>query len=189
MAGGTAPEDVDETLLSRIARSDPDALGGLYDRYGSSVYSLAWGLVRDAQTAEEVTQDVFMGIWRNAQAFDAQLGTPRSWILSIAHHKSVDALRKQRGPAVVPLSDAILDRADVLSEALRSVEQARVHQALAALSADQRTAIVLAYYGGYTQREIAERLAIPLGTVKTRMRDGLLRLRAVLGPSAEETAP
>jgi RNA polymerase sigma-70 factor (ECF subfamily) len=181
-SGGTG----DELLLARIAQSDAAAFEALYDRYGGPVYSLARGLLGDAQAAQEVTQDVFLGIWRGAHAFDPGRGSGRSWILALAHHKSVDALRRRR-PAGLPLSQAMTDDdADVVSEALRRVEAIRVQRALGTLSADQRAAIVLAYYGGYTQREIAARLGVPLGTVKTRMRDGLLRLRAALEATAKE---
>jgi len=151
----------DETLLTRIARSDLEAFRAVYDRYSGQVYSLAWSMLRDASVAQEITQDVFLAIWRGAGAFDLGRGTARSWILSLAHHKSVE-------------------------EAMRKVDSAGVQDALRALSGDQREAIVLAYYGGYTQREIADRLRTPLGTVKTRIRDGLLRLREMLGRGVRE---
>ncbi len=181
----STPDD-DGRLLARIARSDADALGAIYDRYGGPVYSLAQSLLRDAQTAQEVTQDVFLAIWRDAAAYDPQRGSPRAWILAVAHHKSVDTLRRQRRHAAVELTDTVTgDDPDVVSEALQRLEGARVQRALAALPAEQRTVLVLAYYGGYTQREIAGRLGTPLGTVKTRMRDGLLRLRAALRTAEE----
>ena len=176
----------DETLLTRIARSDLEAFRAVYDRYSGQVYSLAWSMLRDASVAQEITQDVFLAIWRGADAFDLGRGTARSWILSLAHHKSVDAVRRWRRAITAPLSEGIRDDADVVEEAMRKVDSAGVQDALRALSADQREAIVLAYYGGYTQREIADRLRTPLGTVKTRIRDGLLRLREMLGRGVRE---
>lgn len=185
MTGLAAGDDGD--LLARVARSDADALGVIYDRYGAAVYSLAQGLLRDPQAAQEVTQDVFLAIWRDAGTYDVQRGSPRAWILALAHHKSVDALRRQRRHADVELADTMTgDDPDVVSETLRRLEGEHVRRALVSLPLDQRTALVLAYYCGYTQREIADRLGVPLGTVKTRMRDGLLRLRAMLRTVAEE---
>jgi RNA polymerase sigma-70 factor (ECF subfamily) len=176
----------DETLLTRIARSDRQAFQAVYDRYSGPVYSLALSMLRDPPVAQEITQDVFLAIWRGAGAFDLGRGTARSWILSLAHHKSVDAVRRWRRAVTAPLSEGIRDDADVVEEAMRRVDSAGVHDALRALSADQREAIVLAYYGGYTQREIADRQRAPLGTVKTRIRDGLLRLREMLGKGVRE---
>jgi len=181
MAGERAPQDDDGTLLERIAQLDVDAFEMLYDRYGGPVYSLACGMLRDVQAAQEVAQDVFLGIWRGAaRAFDDRRGNPRSWILSLAHHKSVDAVRRRRRQTVSQLDETMADDVDIVADAIRKLEGERVQQALGALAVEQRTALVLAYYGGYTQREIADRTGAPLGTVKTRMRDGLLRLRAAL---------
>lgn len=176
----------DEALLARIARSDLAAFEELYDRYSGRVYSMAWGMLRDAQSAEDVAQDVFLAIWRLEAAFDPGRGRARAWILSLAHHKSVDAVRKMRRRSASPLCETITDEADVVEEAIRKADNATVREALWALRPDQRQAIVLAYYRGYTQQEIASRLGAPLGTIKTRIRDGLLRLREVLGAGAME---
>lgn len=182
-------EGDDEALLARIARSDVKAFEALYDRYSASVYSLACGMLRDPHAAQEVTQDVFLAIWRGGRAFEPGRGSARAWILSLAHHKAVDAIRRARRHTAVPLSDAMADDTDVVEAATRTVENARVQGALLALPPDQRKAIVLAYYGGYTQQEIADRLGTPLGTIKTRIRDALQRLRGVLGAgAAKETA-
>lgn len=177
----------DEALLARIAQSDPGAFEALYDRYSGPVYSLAVGMLRDAVLAQEVAQDVFLAIWRGAREFDARRGSARAWILSVAHHKSVDAVRRSRRNLTVPLPDTITGDMDVIEAAQARVDAGYVRRALEALSVEQRAAIVLAYYGGYTQREIAHRLGVPLGTIKTRMRDGLLRLRTVLPAPARET--
>lgn len=185
---GEKVQGTDEALIERVERGDVHAFEALYDRYTGPVYSLACGMLQDAQVAQEVTQDVFLAIWREAGAFDFRRGSPRSWILSMAHHKSVDAVRRQRRHAMGPLSDTMTDDTDVVAKAMRNVEGAGVRAALGTLSPDQRTAIVLAYYGGYTQREIAGRVGAPLGTIKTRMRDGLLRLRAVLDADVGEPA-
>ncbi len=188
MRGRTAPLDAgdDEALLARVAHADQTAFESLYARYSGPAYSIAVGMLRDAVRAQEVTQDVFLAIWRGARAFDPARGSARTWILSVAHHKSVDAVRRARRNPTVPLSDAIAGEVDVIEEAQTRVAAGYVRRALAALSAEQRAALVLAYYGGYTQQEIAQRLGVPLGTIKTRIRDGLLRLRAAL--PAPETA-
>ena len=179
--------ELEETLLAQTARRDAGAFTVLYDRYGGAVYSLALKMLRDPQAAEEVTQDVFLAIWRGAGDYDSSRGSARAWILSMAHHKSVDAVRRQRLRAADPLAETIPTDADVTAEALRGVDRAQVRKALGGLSDGQREAIVLAYYGGYTQQEIAERLGVPLGTVKTRTRDGMLRLRSALGPRMKRT--
>jgi RNA polymerase sigma-70 factor (ECF subfamily) len=169
------PEE--ERLLARVASGDVDSFAAVYDRYSRSVYALAWKMLGDPQAAQEVAQEVFEAIWRGAKAFAPGRGSARTWILAMAHHKTVDAMRRQRVRAVEPLSESQVDDADVMAQALRSVEGAAVRAALGGLSEAQRVVVVLAYYGGYTQQEIAARLGIPLGTVKTRIRDGLLRLR------------
>jgi RNA polymerase sigma-70 factor (ECF subfamily) len=179
--------DDEQALLERVARRDAGAFEALYDRYGRSVYSVAMGMLRDAPAAEEVTQDVFLSLWRTASDFDARRGAPRTWILALAHHKAVDAVRRRRVRAFEPLSESMVADADVAALALRAVEGARVREALGALSDAQRQALTLAYYEGLTQQQIAARLGVPLGTIKTRMRDGMLKLRDHLGPQMVET--
>ena len=179
-------EGEEEQLLRRLAAGDVDSFGVIYDRYSRSVYSLAWKMLGDAQAAQEVTQEVFEAIWRGAKAYAPGRGSARTWILAMAHHKSVDAMRRQRVRASEPLSDAHPDETDVVALAMRRVEGAAVRAALATLSEVQRAVVVLAYYGGYTQQEIARRLGVPLGTVKTRIRDGLQKLRDRLTAAAGE---
>lgn len=179
--------ETDEDLVARVARGDEDAFGMLYDRFSSAVYSLAVRMLGDRSAAEETTQEVFLGIWRGAGAFDADRGTARSWLLAQAHHKTVDAVRRARLRGTDPLPPQMPGGPDIETEALRGVVSDRVRGALAELSVDQREAIVLAYYGGYTQQEIAMRLGLPLGTVKTRVRDGMLRLRRRLAGEVLET--
>lgn len=184
-----APDEVeDRQQLASIARRDSRAFESLYDRYSRSVYSLALGMLRDPATAQEVTQEVFLSIWRQAAEFDPSRGTARSWVLALAHHKSVDAVRRRRLRATEPLEETQASDLDTVDETLRRLEQGRVREALVRLPAEQRQAIVFAYYGGYTQQEVAKRLSIPLGTAKTRIRDAMIRLREAL-VGVEEAAP
>lgn len=187
-AGPRTEVSNDEALLARIRQSDQDAFEALYARYSGPVLSLATGMLRHAPLAQEVTQEVFLAIWHGARRFNAQRGSARAWILSVAHHKSVDAVRRSQRPATVALSDTIETDADVIEMVQARLHAGHVRRALETLSSEQRTAIVLAYYGGYRQREIAERLGVPLGTIKTRIRGGLLRLRITLGRLVEEAA-
>ena len=184
---GKTQSEAEELLVSRIARADADAFAVLYDRYCGSVYSLALGMLRDPQAAQDVTQDVFLGIWRGAGEFDPRRGRARAWIRALAHHKTVDAVRRQQRRVTEQLGESAGHDRDVLAETMQRLESGHVREALMALSREQRQAIVLAYYGGYTQQEIAKRVGAPLGTIKTRMRDGLQRLRSTLG-RVEETA-
>jgi RNA polymerase sigma-70 factor (ECF subfamily) len=184
-----APDEIeDRQQLASIARRDSRAFESLYDRYSRSVYSLALGMLRDPATAQEVTQEVFLSIWRQAAEFDPSRGTARSWVLALAHHKSVDAVRRRRLRATEPLEETQASDLDTVDETLRRLEQGRVREALVRLPAEQRQAIVFAYYGGYTQQEVAKRLSIPLGTAKTRIRDAMVRLREAL-VGVEEAAP
>lgn len=176
-------------LLARIAHRDTAAFEELYDRYSRAVYSLALRMLGNPQAAQEVAQEIFLHIWRGAGEFAPKRGSVRSWLLSLAHHRAVDALRRQRVRTAEPLPEGnplISVAGDVVEQVIRGVERASVRSALTALSLEQRESIVLAYYGGYTQQEIAARLRIPLGTVKTRIRDGMLRLRTVLVQAEED---
>lgn len=172
------------TLLARIERGEPAALGLLYDLYKRPICSVARRLLRDTDAAQDVVQDVFVAIWQGASSYDAARGSVRTWILALAHHKSVDALRRRRLRATAPLDEATADDGDVVDEALCRLTGTQVRGALRGLTQIQRQVLVLAYYGGYSQQEIANRLGVPLGTVKTRMRDGLIKLRGLLAPQA-----
>lgn len=178
-------DQVEAALLARVVDGDARAFEELYDRYSRPVYSLALRLTGSAPVAQETAQEVFLSLWRGAREFDSRRGTVRSWILSLAHHKSVDAVRRLRLRMAEPLEQVLpqnpVTAVDVVDEVLRALESAAVREGLLGLSREHREAIVLAYYGGYTQQEISGRLRIPLGTVKTRIRDGMLRLRALLG--------
>ena len=175
----------DEALVGLVVAREEAALEALYDRYGRRVYSLALTMLHDPGAAEEVTQEVFLSVWRRAASYRKERGRLATWILSIAHHRAVDALRsrRRRTQQDEPM-DERMERsfADVLTEspdsaAVLQEESHYVRQALQELPAEQQRVLVLAYYHGLTQGEIAQKLGDPLGTVKTRMRLGIHKLR------------
>lgn len=188
-----SPADVsltvsDELLISRVAAGDKLALERLYDRYERLVYSFALRQVGDPQLAEEVVQDVFFRLWRHAGRFDRQRGRFTSWLLNITHNLAIDKLRQHRHRALVPL-----ETVETIAEAVGTAPQPAtadlaeaavmgelVRDALAALKPEQRQALEMAYYQGYTHTEIAELCQVPLGTVKGRLRLALERLRGLL---------
>lgn len=179
----------DEMLLSAIAAGDQDALARLYDRYQGLMYGMATRITGDTSLAQDVVQDAFLGIWRNAGRYVSGRGSARTWILSITHHRAVDVLRRRRPTSEMPDSETAQPSAlvvpDVWPEVSQRLDAETVRAALDALPSVQRQAIELAYFRGLTQMEIAERTDAPLGTVKSRVRLGLLRLRRVLdgGPA------
>jgi RNA polymerase sigma-70 factor (ECF subfamily) len=177
----------DETLLQRIANGDSDALGLLYDRYARVAIAVAYRVLGNHASAEDVVQEAFLAVWRRVDSFDSSRGTVRSWLLTIIRNGAVD---RRRGRHARALQDATLDDVafrlatpdeETFDTVASSVEAERVREALATLPADQREAIELAYFGGLTHQEIAERTGAPLGTVKGRMRLGLHKLRNSLG--------
>ena len=184
----------DETLMEQIAQGDTEAFEELYDRYVRGCFGLAMKIVREPTTAEEVVQDVFMKLWSRPGTFSPERGRFSGWLLTLVHNRSVDKLRRLKAGAagpVLPLDgamDADLSLADVLADTAATPydrawteEQGRiVREAIQSLPHPQREAIVLAYFGGLTQKEIAERLEEPLGTVKTRTRAALQQLRRAL---------
>jgi RNA polymerase sigma-70 factor (ECF subfamily) len=178
----------DAGLLRRISTGDSGGLGSLYDRHGRAVYSLALRILGDESDAEEVTQDVFAQAWRRAAQYDASRGTVAAWLLVMARTRAIDRLRSRRvrpegrvrddeGLTLQQLPSTDPDAASAMVAAERGQ---RVRRALESLPLLQRVALELAYFEGLSQREIAERLEQPIGTVKTRMRLGLLKLRDVL---------
>jgi RNA polymerase sigma factor (sigma-70 family) len=172
----------DEALLALVARSDDAALGTLYDRYGRPAYALAARIVRDPALAQDAVQDAFLAAWRTAPSFDPRRGTAATWLLTLVHRRAVDVVRREERRRASPLEDAPVASGDATDEAAEAREQrARVRRALAVLTPAEREALELAYYGGLSQSEIAERLGVPLGTVKSRMFAGLARLRDALG--------
>lgn len=183
---GTRYEGMDDrALVARVTEGDGGALEALYRRYGRPCYGLARRILADEQFAQDVVQEVFLTVWRDAARFDAARGGFSTWLLSMTHHKAVDAvrreenLRKRRTSAEV-LQDRVSDSPVVEDEVWSLMRRERVRAALQTLPEAQAQALTLAYFGGYTQREIAGLTATPLGTVKTRMLAGMRRLRATL---------
>ena len=174
----------DEALLALCSRADENALGELYDRYGRVAYGLALRIVRDRALAEDAVQEAFLAVWRSAGAFLAEQGKPSTWILTLVHRRAVDLVRREERRRADPLEDTDHPTGEATDEEawLRAQRQV-VQEALRKLPPDQREAIELAYYGGFTQSELAERLGLPLGTIKSRMFTGLKRLRELLAES------
>jgi RNA polymerase sigma-70 factor (ECF subfamily) len=172
----------DRAAFDRMARGDQDALGEIYDRHGRLVYSLALRIVRDQSDAEDVVQEVFSQAWRQAARYDGSRGSVLGWLLTLTRSRSIDRLRGRRSRPEPAGSEEVLNAipdpatpADI--QAASSAQATEVRAALDGLSVLQRVAIELAFYEGLTHAEIAERLELPLGTVKTRIRQGLLKLR------------
>ena len=179
----------DEALVALVARSDESALAELYDRVGRVAYGLAFRVLRDDRLAEDAVQEAFLGVWRTAAGFRAERAKASTWILTIVHRRAVDLVRREERRRGDPLDDETRDAATTESaedEAWLGFERDRVQTALRQLPDAQREAIELAYYGGYSQSELAERLGMPLGTIKSRMFAGLARLRELLDDGAEE---
>ena len=176
----------DGMLLRRVADGDDTALEALYDRYGRPAFALARRITGEQVFAEEVVQEVFLALWRDPEKYDPARGGFPSWLLATTHHKAVDAVRREEtvrrrratlAEEAVTYTSAASDLPPVEDAAWSGLRGERVRKALGSLPEPQREALVLAYYAGYTQREIAERTNTPLGTVKTRMLAGMRRLR------------
>lgn len=178
--GTMQPTELVADLLGRVAAGDRAAFEDLYNAVRSRVFGLSLRLVRDWQQAEEIAQEVFLQIWRQAARFDPARGAGTPWILGIAHARAVDRIRSSRASQardhVFYACSHVADTDTVVESVLLGLEQTAVRGALDGLSALQRESIVLAYYLGLSTSEISERLAIPVPTVKTRIRDGLIRL-------------
>jgi RNA polymerase sigma-70 factor (ECF subfamily) len=180
--------ETDLALLDRIARRDAGAVGELYDRHARILHGLIWRILRDTHEAEEVLQDVFVRVWKKGDTYDPVLGTPLAWLVRIARNGAIDRLRARRSRPVTAVDDEAIaavrtDEAVTPNpERLASAsEQGRaVRAALARLAPEQRVLIEHAYFLGYTQSELAERFSLPLGTVKTRVRTGMLAMRDYL---------
>lgn len=172
----------DEALLSLIAGSDEDALAELYDRFGGVAYGLALRILRDEALAQDAVQEAFLTVWRTADRFLAERAQARTWVLTIVHRRTVDLLRREdrrRSDSLEGAPEpAAPERVD--EEATVRFERRIVQQALQQLTPEQREALELGYYGGMSQSELAERLGVPLGTIKSRMFSGLSRLRELL---------
>jgi RNA polymerase sigma factor (sigma-70 family) len=171
----------DEALLALIARSDEDALAELYRRLSRVAYGLAYRILRDDALAQDAVQEGFLGVWRAAARFAAERAKPSTWVLTLVHRRAVDLVRREDRRRAEPLEpDAEASAPGVQDEAEQLARRETVREALRRLPPEQREAIELAYYGGYTQTELAERLGQPLGTIKSRMFTGLARLRETL---------
>ena len=181
-------DEADRTSLVRLADGELDALEDLYDRYKTMAYSIAYRITNDATLAEDVVQEAFLGAWRNAARYVEGRGSVKTWLMAIVHHRAIDAVRRRRPTTELPDVElpppAAFTTPDVWAEVAAGLDATTVRDALAALSEVQREAIELAYFAGLTQQEIADRTATPLGTVKSRMRLGLLAMRRSLETSA-----
>lgn len=173
--------------MARVAAGDQQAFAELYDHLAQPVFGVVHRVLRDAAQAEEVTQEAFVDVWRQAARFDPQLGSVHTWAVTIAHRRAVDRVRSEQshltrqelgGAALAPLGSGPED------STLESEERQQARAAMAELTDVQREVLELAYYDGLTHVQIADRLGIALGTVKTRVRDGLIRLRTVMGGAA-----
>jgi len=180
----TVADDADRAVLGRIATGDLDALEELYDRYKTMAYSIALRITGEPALAEDVVQEAFLGAWRNAARYVEGRGSVKTWLLSIVHHRAIDAIRRRRPTTELPETDAVapveLTLPDLWGSVAEGLDRAAILEALGAISAVQRESLELAYFGGLTQVEISDRLGVPLGTVKSRMRLGLLGLRRIL---------
>lgn len=183
-----APRRTEGVLLKRVATGDKDAFGALYDCLASAVHGVALRVVRDPSLAEEVTQDVFLTVWQKAPSFDPSMGTARTWVLTLTHRRAVDVVRREQSlrdrtaragaMQVEHPFDQVAD--EVLTRASTQAASEQVVRAMGSLTPLQRRTIALAYFEGLTYPQVADRLAIPLSTAKTRIRDGLRRMAVTL---------
>lgn len=182
---GDVPVDHIGELLERIARGDQDAFARLYDLLSPRVFGLIMRVLVDRSQSEEVLQEVFLEIWQSAARFTPKRGQGRSWVLTIAHRRAVDRVRSSQASSDrdvrAGFRDLDVPHDGVVEQVELRIEGRKVVAALATLPEPQREALTLAYFGGYSQSEIAALVGAPLGTVKTRMRDGLSRLRVEMG--------
>jgi RNA polymerase sigma-70 factor (ECF subfamily) len=188
------PVPTDEELLAGLAAGRLEALDALYERYKTMAYGIARRITADDVLAEDVVQDAFLGAWRGADRYVPGRGSVRTWLLSIVHHRAIDAVRRRRPTAELPVESegqatpVPLTMPDVWGEVSGRLDRERVNAAVSTLSDAQREALELAYWGGLSQSEIAERLGVPLGTVKSRVRLALVAVRRELGDATLEMA-
>jgi RNA polymerase sigma-70 factor, ECF subfamily len=184
--GSEAAEGLaDPDLVAQLAAGSQEALAQLYDRYGRVAYSVAFRVLGDPGRAEDAVQEAFMKIWNNASSFDVRRGSLRTWLLTAVRNRSIDYLRgrgahERQELELQPALSEVGSRSDPWREVSASIERSAVREAMNNLPAEQRQAVELAYFGGYTHREIAEMTNVPLGTVKGRMRLGLEKLSSYL---------
>ncbi|WP_406448476.1 sigma-70 family RNA polymerase sigma factor [Streptomyces sp. NBC_00876] len=177
-----------QELLGMVARGDQDAFSQVYEAVCGPVLGLVRSVLRDPAQSEEVAQEVLVEVWRTAPRFQASRGSAMNWVLTLAHHRAVDRVRSVEAATAREHKAALLDRTpafdDVTEQVESRLEREQVRRCMRTLSELQRESVTLAYYRGLTYREVAELLTVPLGTIKTRLRDGLIRLRDCLGVSA-----
>lgn len=178
----------DRELVTRIRRRDEEAFRGLFSRYAPTAKALAMRVVRQSHLAEEIVQEAFLALWRNPDGYDEQLGSVRSWLMGMVHHRAVDLVRReeaQRRRAERSVADAVEELADHADEVVEQIdlpdERKRVRAALDELPDEQRNVLELMYFRGLSQSQIADRTGLPLGTVKSRTLLGMRRLRLALG--------
>lgn len=171
--------------MEQVAQGDETAFAQLYDRLAPRVFGLVRHLVRDEAQSEEVTQEVFVEAWQHAARFDSSRASAATWLLTIAHRRAVDRIRSSQSSRQRDLKAGVEEFQasydDVEQQAIFHDDSRRMFQAMQQLSQPQRDAIQLAYFGGYTHSEVAQRLQLPVGTVKTRIRDGMKKLRDLMG--------
>ncbi len=184
--GGDLTHLSDEAVVALLARSDDLALAELYDRFGRVAYGLALRILRDAALAQDAVQEAFLAAWRQAASFDPSRAKPSTWLLTLVHRRAVDLVRREERRRGDPLDEAPHPSSGATDEEATRREQRRaVQEALRKLPPEQREALELAYYGGLTQSQLAERLGVPLGTIKSRMFGGLARLRQLLAEAGQ----
>ena len=179
-----ARELSDDQIIDAIARQELGALEQFYDRYGKVAFSLAYRILGERGAAEDVVQDAFLSVWRQAKSYRKERGSSKTWLMAVVHHRSIDKLRSNAsiGPTV-PIEDVPEDfgaQPGVWQQVWSSLRGETVRKALERLPAEQKKSIELAYFSGYTQSQIANLMGVPLGTVKGRMRIGLQRLKSIL---------
>jgi RNA polymerase sigma factor (sigma-70 family) len=190
----SAADDADREVLEAIAGGDHGAIAVLYERYKTMAYGLALRITGDASLADDVVQEAFVGAWRNAGRYATERGSVKTWLLAIVHHRAIDAVRRRRPTSELPEHEEApppsLTLPDVWSEVAGRLDRDEILTALATLSVVQREALELGYFSGLTQQEIAVRTNTPLGTVKSRMRLGLLQMRrSMLGSPPDRGEP
>lgn len=177
-------QESDAVILRQIVARDPRGMELLYDRYGGIAYALAVRLLGDAGAAEDVVQEAFFNIWRQGTSYDTTRGTVRTWLLTVVHHRAIDRIRsaraKSRGDVAIDTMLSLQAKEDTWADVAAGLERERVQAAVATLPVEQRQVVEMAYFAGLTQAEIAERVGVPLGTVKGRMRLAAAKLRDAL---------
>lgn len=188
LTGSAGPGPEPRELMALVARGDTEAFSQVYDLVSGPVFGLVRSVLRDPSQAEEVAQEVWVEVWRRAAHFQPERGSAKAWIMTLAHRRAVDRVRSAQAATDREHRAALLDRTPAFDEVTEQVEarleREQVRRCLRTLTERQRQSVTLAYYRGLTYREVAELLALPLGTVKTRLRDGLIRLRDCLGVTA-----